>query len=1161
MKRRYSLSACLCLAALAFATAAWAQEFRGAILGRITDASGAVVPSAAVKAINEETNVATATKSNAEGSYNVPFLLPGRYKVTVTAAGFRTVEQPGIVVEINDRIELNLTLQIGTATESIVVNAESPMLQTASADLGQVAGREMLDPMLMTSTVLQLANMAPGVLGASSLGFANTMSNSQNSIAVNGGNGTQSGNDITIDGAPALAPRASGLAVGMPMPDAVQEFKIATTMFDASLGRSNGGSMSITTRSGTNAYHGTLSYYTQNESLNANSWGNNRVGIVRPAVDLYAAGGTIGGPVRLPKYDGHNRTFFFFGYESDRNGQHAPGLAFVPTAAMRQGDFSQTLAAAGGPLVLYDPQSTVVNAAGTFVSRTVFPGAKIPAQRLNPIGLAVMNTEPTPNLNVIPQINTPNWTADMPFTQVTKNWQMRVDQAAGSKHRLFARVAVPDYLGQPNPAYFPGAYSVPPNGTSNLNTDMRHQRAATVDDTILLSPSLVASFRFGYTRVNSVNFQEGDRQDPAALNLPAAITAHQVSPAWPIFDISGDGAPFIGSRPRVSVNDLWSMMDNFTKTHGAHNLRFGVDYRLVRWNENNPGTYANGQFVFNNTLTRQDPTKSTTGTSSGSAMAGLLLGLPTTASNRGIGFTSPLSLQTQYAGFYFQDDWKVTRRLTLNLGMRYEFETPPTERFDRLLYSFDPSISPGITVPGLGALHGGVRFVNDGGVGREQGVLDKNNFGPRVGLAYSPANNLVIRGGYGIFYSSAITNLSSGTPTTDGAFGAITQYVGSTGSDTMPIPGVSLSNPFPNGYIQPTGKSLGALTDLGSTVTFPNPNRVLPYVQQWQASVQKQFRGQLLGEIAYVGMHSLKLYEDLNLDDTPDAALSNTSNVTNPFLGILPAASTLGQGSTVKYTQLQKTYPQFSTVTLQRNNDGRLLYHSLQARAQKRLSNGLQLVVNYTHSKAMQYLQYSAVNVRRWRTVSPIDYPHMFNVFLIYQMPFGHGRTWGRSWARPLDAAVGGWTLAFTTHYQSGDPMTVTDTNGTPVPIGDPNTAGGITDRLGDRIDPKTNLPLNPFFSPNVWIHIQNFAISPEAPLWSWLRGPSQWTQTVTMTKSVSITERFKVELRALVTSPFNHPIFSDPATNLASPATFGVITSSASSSTRGITFGAKLRF
>ena len=1137
----------------------FAQEFRGVILGRITDPSGAVVPGAKVTVTNQETNVAVDVQSNGEGNYVVPFLLPGKYKVAVGAAGFRQVLREGIIVQVNDRITLDFALQVGSIGEVVTVQAESPMMQTASADLGQVADRAFMDDALLISSVLQLANMAPGVLATGSLGFGGTMGNNQNEIAVNGGNGTQKGNDVTIDGSPALAPRQSGLAVGIPMTDAVQEFKIVTTMFDASLGRSNGGALSITTKSGTNDFHGSAFYYTQNEALNANAWENNRVGIPHPMVDLFSFGGTAGGPVRLPKYDGRNRTFFFFGFERDRNGNHAVGQGYVPTAAMRQGDFSKTLASAGAPLVLYDPLSTAVNAAGTFQSRAVFPNAIIPSQRLNSVGAAVLGKLPAPNLNLDrTQINTPNWTADMKFTQVTRNWQVRIDHALGSKHRIFLRVSQPEYLGAPNPAYFPGAYSVPPNGTSNLNTDSRKHRTTTLDDTVVFTPSLIGSFRLGYTRVWTYNFMPGDTENPADLGLPAAISAHQVQPAWPIFDLSQEGAPFIGSRPRQSVNDIWSFMNNFNKPHGGHTLRFGLDSRMTRWNENNPGTYSNGQFVFNNTLTRSNPTQSSTGNASGSGMASLLLGLPTTASNRGIGFTSPLSLQVHYAGLFLQDDWKVTRRLTLNLGMRYELETPPTERFDRLLYSFDPTLDLGITAPGLGPLRGGARFVNDGGVGRRQGLIDKNNFGPRVGMAYSLANNTVVRAGYGVFYSSDVNHVNA--PTTDGAFGAITQYVGSTGGDTLPIPGVNISNPFPNGYVQPTGKSLGKLTDLGSTVTFVNPNRVLPYVQQWQFSLQKQFRSQVLAEVAYVGMHSLKLFENFNLNETPDNELSNTTNVPNPFLGLLPAVSTLGQGATVRATQLIRTYPQLSTVTMQRNNDGRVLYHSLQTRVQKRFSNGMQLVANYTHSKSMQYLQTSSVNVRHNnRTVSPIDIPNMINVFLTYQMPFGRGRTWGRDWARWLDAAAGGWTMAFTTHYQSGDPMTVTDTNGVPIPIGDPNTPGGVKERLGDQIDPKTKLPLNPYFNRDVWIRVANFRVSPEPALWSWLRGPTDWSQTITLTKSIAIAEGWKVELRALANSPFNHPTFDNPTTNFASPATFGVITGGGG--TRTVTFGAKLRF
>jgi hypothetical protein len=556
---------------------ALAQEFRGSVLGRVTDASGAVIPGASVRVVNESTNVAVETKTNEEGNYNVPYLIPSRYTVSAAAQGFQGITQPGVVVQINDRIQINLTLQVGTTTESVVVTAESPMLQTATADLGQVADSSLLQPMMLTTSVLNLATMAPGVLGSSTLGFGGTMGNSQNDIAVNGGSGTDSGNDVTIDGSPALAPRASGLAVGVPMSEAVQEFKVVTTMFDASLGRTNGGALSITTKSGTNDFHGTGFYYTQNAALNANSWTKNRTGLPRSDVDQYAIGGTFGGPVRLPKYDGRNKTFFFFAYEKDRNANRAAALAFVPTADMRKGDFSQVRSSAGASLAIYDPLSTTVDASGKFKSRALFPNAIIPSQRLNATGVAVMNTLPLPNMNVAPQIKTQNWASDMTFPQITKNWSVRVDQAVGDKHRLFGRLAMPRYIQGPDPAYFPGAYSVPPNGTSNLNTDDRRHSVATLDDTVLFSPSLVGSFRVGYTRIYTLNSQEGDKMNPADLNLPAAITSRQLSPAWPIFDIGGDGAPFVGGRRRQSVNDIWSLMTNFNRPTGSHNLRFGVD--------------------------------------------------------------------------------------------------------------------------------------------------------------------------------------------------------------------------------------------------------------------------------------------------------------------------------------------------------------------------------------------------------------------------------------------------------------------------------------------------------------------------------------------------------------------------------------------------------
>ena len=1150
-----------CLAVLQTATAL-AQEFRGAILGRITDPSGAVIPGGAVKVTNEATSVTVETRSNAEGNYNVPFLLPGRYKVSAEAPGFRTTVQPGVIVQVNDRIALNMTLQVGAISEAIVVTAESPQLQTASADLGQVVDRVFLDRLPATGrSVLAFADMAPGVLSSSSGGWpGGVTSNDQNKIAVNGGNGTDKGNDITVDGVPALAPRQAGLAVGIPMSDAVQEFKVITTMFDASLGRSNGGALAITTRSGTNEYHGAGYYFTEKAALDANSWTNNRVRIAKQPIHRYAAGATVGGPVRLPKYDGHNRTFFFFGFEQDSNGRSAPALARVPTSDERQGDFSKTLAPSGATLVLYNPFSTQTNATGGFVSRTPFPSARIPASLLNPVGVAALGKLPSPNLSVPAQLGLQNWASTMNFTAHVKNFQARIDQQAGDRQRLFLRVAVLDHLASPDVPYFPGAYNVPPNGTSNLNTDNRRQKSAIIDDTITFTPSFVGSLRAGYTRLFTYNFMDGDRQNPADLQLPAAITAHQIAPAWPLFNVSADGAPFIGSRPRLSVNDMWTALGNFTTFRGNHSLRFGVDYRAVRWNENNPGEQSNGQFVFNNTLTRSDPTKSSTGTTSGSAMASLLLGLPATTGNSRIGYTSALTLQSHYAAFFLQDDWKVSDKLVLNLGLRYELETPSTERFDRLIYGFDGGADLKLTAAGLGPLRGGVQFVNDGGIGRRQGQLDTNNFGPRVGFAWTPRPSFVIRGGYGVFFSSGITNLSSGTPTTDAAFGATTPYVGSSGGDTTPIPGVSLSNPFPNGYVQPTGKTLGLATDLGSTVTFLDPKRVLPYVQQFQFGFQKQFRGQVLGELAYVRVHSLRLYEDYNLNELPDSALSLTNSVPNPFLGLLPATSTLGQGTSVRANRLAVMFPAFNTVTRQRNPTGRNNYHGFQTRVQKRISHGLQVVGNYTFSKALLDYQYSAVNARpNWRAVSGIDAPHMLRAFVLYEMPFGRKGVWGRNWARWLDSVAGGWSLTWAARYTSGPPLAISDTNGQPIPIADPRTSGSLADRLGDRIDRATGLPLNSYLRPAAFAHLPDFTITPEPPLYSWLRAPGQLRNSATLAKTVPLVERLSLELRAEIESPFNSPQFDPPNTNLATPSAFGTITSAGGA--RTVVFGGKLRF
>ncbi len=1159
--------------ALPFAAA---QEFRGSILGRITDPSGAVVPGASIHVVNEDTGTKIETLSNENGNYTVPFLLPGRYSLTVELLGFKKAVRGGVVVHVQDKVTIDFTLEIGSTADSVVVTSETPLLQTANADLGQVVSREFLDRLPITGqSPLILADMAPGVIGGSG-GYTG---NAQNSIIINGGNGGTGGNDVVIDGVPNLSARQGGLAVTIPMADAVQEFKVSTTLFDASLGRSNGGTLSVTTRSGTNEFHGSGYYYTRNRALNANSWTNNRLGLRKPPTKFNMGGGAFGGPVRLPKsvfgplgHDGRERTFFFFAFEKVQNVSPITRQARVPTQLERTGDFSQTLSPSGTPLRLFNPFSTVVDANGRFVSRAEFPAAAIQQSLLSPVGLAALSQYPLPNLAVPARVGLDNWAGASTLTLDTKNLQFRVDQQISERQRFYARYSALRHYQQPTPNFFPGVSNFPVGGNTDVNPDFRRNNSFTADDTITFTRTFIGSVRYGFTRTSIRVPDAAAGLDPTLLKLPSIIINNQFGVGWPVFNLQADGAPTIGGAVRRSANDIHSFVGTFSKLRGNHSFKFGVDYRMLRWNEPNPGQQANGNFVFNNTLTRSNPTSGTTGNTSGSAMASLLLGLPATGPSN-MGPNASLALQSHYTGLFFQDDWKVNRKLTLNVGVRWEMDTPFTERFDRLPFEFDPTAPVGITIPAvtlptgetvnLGAVRGGLQFVNKDGLSRRQGNLDWNNFGPRIGLAYSLNGNTVLRAGYGIFFSSSVIN--EGTPVALISFSAITPYQGSTNGDTTVIPGVNISNPFPNGFVSPTGSSLGVKTELGNNITFLNANIVQPYVQQWTLNIQRELPWKTLLEIAYLGTHQVKLLESFNLNELPDqffTAANTQTSVTNPFKGILPANSTLGQGDTIRIDRLRRQFPQFNNVTIIGANTGRTQFHALEVSVRKRLSDGLQLVGNYSFTKDMQYTGGSLVNGRRNnRSVSATDFPHIFRVYATYDLPVGRGRAFGSQWPRWLDNLIGGWDATWFTKYTSGTALSVTDTRGRPIPIRAPNLGGSVKDRLGDGpIDPVTGFRTNPYLDPSAFVSLPNdFTISPEPNRYGWLRGPSTLAHNLTVFKAFRLVEEVKLEIRSEINNIFNSPQFANPATNLASKATFGVISSAGG--LRTFQVGAKLRF
>jgi hypothetical protein len=956
------------------------------------------------------------------------------------------------------------------------------------------------------------------------------------------------------------------------MADAVQEFKVNTTMFDASLGRSNGGSIAVTTRGGTNSFHGSAYTYFRNRVLDANSWTNNRLGLPKPSTKFNMEGGVIGGPVILPKYNGRDRTFFFVGFERVESVRAFIRQGRVPTELERIGDFSQTLAPNGQPLKIYNPFSTVLDSSGRFVSRAEFPGAKIPQNLLNPVGAAVMAQYPSPNIAGPAQIGRENWGGSGSLPLLTKNFQARVDQQLSRAQRLYVRFSALRHAQAPAPNLFPGVTNFRVGGNTDVNPDYRRNHSVAVDDTVTLSPTFVGSVRYGFTRTR-INVPSGaDGLDPLTLKLPDIIIKNQFAKGWPAFDIgrASESVPTMGGAPRGSANDIHSIVTTLNKLRGNHTFRWGVDYRLLRWNEPNPGQAANGSFTFNKVFTRQDPTRSATESTSGSALASALLGLPASGS---MGANASLALQSHYFALFFQDDFKVNPRLTLNLGLRYELETPFTERFDRLAYGFDPDAPMGITLPpvklpsgeviDLGQLKGGLLFVNKDGLGRSQGKIDRNNFGPRIGLAFQLNRNMVLRAGYGIFFSSNAVN--GGTPVTTASFNDVTPFVGSVTGGATVLPGVSLSNPFPNGFRDHTGSSLGVKTELGNNITFVDQDRVLPYVQQWQIDIQRELPWQMLAEVSYVGNQAVKVLDrdNFNLNDTPDrffnAANVNTS-VSNPFLGVLPADSTLGQGSTIRVNRLRLRFPQFNNVTIQGVNTGRVQYHGFQTRLQKRMSGGVTFVANYAFSKMMEYDVESLVNARSYRTVAATDRPHLLRAFATADLPVGRGRALGGDMPGWLDYIAGGWNTTWVTKYTSGEPLGVTDTRGRPIPIANPKTTGSVEQRLGDRIDPATQLPLNPYFNPRAFASLPDeFSITPEPVRYDWLRGPSTWDHSLTLFKMFKLYEDVQLELRSEIDNVFNSPQFDNPTTNLANRSTFGVISSAGGN--RTIQVGAKIRF
>lgn len=1162
---------------------AMAQEFRGSVTGRVIDPSGASVPGAQVTITNTATNVSNSVMTNEEGGYSVVYLADGRYKVVAEKTGFKKLLR-AFDVHVGDKISLDLQLEVGSVTESVNITTEPPPLETGSATAGQVIDRRRISELpLSDGNPFTLVRLTPGIGYVGDLKFSRPFDNNGSSDFIADGVPRAAGHEFTLDGVPNTDDNgSSGNRVAfVPPADAVQEFKVETASFDAQQGHGAGATVNVALKSGTNSFHGTAYDFIRNDVLAANDYFLNRAGTPRPALRYNRYGGTIGGPIMLPRfgegghqpwYNGKNKSFFFFAFEGLRDLFPEPRIDTVPTLAERTGDFSALLAL-GSSFQIYNPFTA--RQVGSRIQRDPFVGNLIPSGMISPIAKAYLQFYPAPNQPADSQGRN-NYISSNPRSDTFHSESYRYDQVISQRQRFFFRFIFNNRVESRN-SWTGVVNGIRPSG----NFLTRRNTGFSYDHTYTFSSTTVLDFRIGFSRFLETNVRQHEGAfDPKSLGFsPQSAAFFGDAKYLPQFPISGTGAnspftPLGDSRGDIRTHNVYAVQPTLTKIWGRHTVKMGYDFRAYRENSV-PSAHAAGRYDFGTTFTR-GPLDNSTAATIGQEFASFLLGVTTGGF---IDRNATRSNQTLYSGGFLHDDWKLTNRLTLNLGLRYEREGGTTERYNRNIRGFDPTISSPIEAaakaayaanpipqipPSSFSVKGGLIFAD----AQHRGFWDsdKNNFQPRIGFAYSPhfKNGLlrtafgadgksVLRGGFGIYMEPFIIDAVNQT-----GFSQATNIVPTlnNGLTLAPVCAAcgNLFNPFPTGVADPPGASLGPATFLGRGITFiPPDQRVNGMVQRWEFSMQREFRGRWLIEAAYIGTRGYDLSTSTNvLDAIPRQYLSTSpvrdqatidflsAIVANPFQGLIPGQTL--NGSTTTRSQLLRPFPQFTSIGTERY-DGKAIYHAGQFRLERRFSKGFSLLSSYTWSKIVEEVSFlNDTDTNYERRIGSDDIPHRIVVSGIWELPFGHGRKWGHDWNGFVNSVIGDWQVGGVYQWQSGRPINLDSRNiYFNCPQGMPRTTikgstvdhtfdtscfyfhdaavqtNGVDDPVKQRADQRIRLANN----------IRNFPSR-----WSAFRGQPLNLWDLSLIKNFRITERLKLQTRAEFLNAFNHPQFADPNTD-----------------------------
>ena len=1138
--KRLAVTASLIGSMLLSATTCLAQTFASGLTGLVTDPSGAAVASAIVRIRETSTNEERQTTTAADGRYIFSQLKPGAYEITVNASGFKRFVQPQFTLVAGQTGESNIPLDLGSSSQTVEVKASGQLLETQSAANSVTLGSQaVLSAPTSVRNPLVLVFQTAGVVAVRTGISQGVNEQNQGRFSLNGGR--DSSTAVVIDGVPSTAADWGGV-LATPSIEAVSEVQVTRNSYDSQYGRTDGGVVSLVTKSGSDQFHGGVYEYLRNSVLDANTWDNNRAGVDRASFQRHQMGALLGGPVSRKKH-----LYFFGDYEGLRDSLPATLLDTVPTALERQGDFSQTFNANGSLARIYNPLTTRLDPATRNYIRDPFPGNKIPVSLLNPVGSKVAGLYPLPNRPGNGITHALNYAAGGKNIDVNHKFDARIDWAPNEHVSGFVRVTkawqdsfAPALLGN--------------NIDSNSNgSNPRHQ--VVIGATFVPSPTWVTNILIGTGRWREAQIPQSQGLSPTILGLPASFASQLATQNIPQFSLT-NYAQFSNSRYLNDPRNTHNLQVNNSKQLGNHSLRFGF---LAEIQQVNATDVNSANFTFTRGMTSGN-VAATDSATTGNAVASLLLG---TGSSGTAPNNARLAVTTKYFAWYLQDAWRVNSRLTLDYGLRYEIQLAPTERYDRFNSFAFNAPNPLSQATGLN-LQGGLQFVNADSRGLWD--TDLKNWAPRVGLAYKITNNLVFRSGYGMFYSPAwqAANPSDG-------FSSSSAWVSSVGGNGI-VPQDLIDNPFPAGLTPPTGSSLGLSTLLGQMVNAYQRSHPTPYVQTYSASFQYQLSPATVFEVGYSGTQGRKLFfgyaRNLNQLNPQYLSLGSALNtpVANPFYGLIGTGPLSGR--TIPYNLLLRPYPEFNGVNFSNRTPGASSsFNALLVKFNHRFNSGLQTLLTYQFSKAIDNssetqayeiseAQRNVYNLSNERSISGHDLPQYFTASVSYDLPFGRGRMFLSNSNRIIDAVAGGWQVSTAIRFGSGLPLQFRAPN-TLSSYGFSVARPNITNLADLASGVQT---------PDHWFNLAAVSAPPSytigtAPRWvSNLRTGALDSADISLMKYFTLTERVKLQIRADAFNVSNTPQYGRADTTLGSN-TFGVITSSTNVTERNIQLGARIQF